>query len=314
MKNINSKVVKLCRVIPFSQESNQDLTDFYSQATRGLGSYFPKGSKKAGTGLTFSEERLLMPDLLNLPSDDREFRKQLELYFVEITTKVPHEGLPLEIGLIDNKKPLSDSNLPISIEDYVRYKHAISHPQTAPSKETAVGNQLINFYILDETKTAILEKEENDIRDQALVEYISIKGNEEKVDMVLTNLGIDTRELDHNKLVLKLKEYIENKEINNSTNFINALKNPKLTTTYRLRKLIQANVLKLVGNVIVITESGAKIGNNMEQAVLWFEDASNSGVVGTLRARFQEFKKRRNIPAGNSQENLKEEGTEETED
>lgn len=302
MKENNSKIIKLMRTIPFSQEANIDLTEFFGGAARGIGSYF-KG-KKPGSGLTFKEEKLLMPELVNLPSDDRDFRKAVELFFTDITTRVPEKGLPLEIALMDNTKPLGAEieteegvvpNMPINIEEYVTYRHAISHPQVAPSQEEARGNQLILFYVLDEKKTAEALQKDNDIKDQAMTEYLLIKKDEAKVDMVLTNLGKDTREIESGKQILMLKEYIEQEDVEYSNNFLQVVKDNKLDVKYRIRKLIQSNILRRVGTRVVIVESGDIIGTDIDEAVTWFEDKSNSDIVGTLKARYQEFAKKAKV-------------------
>lgn len=294
MKDNNSKIVKVFRVIPFSQEANIELEDLFSGASRGLGSYFSRGSKKAGSGLSFEEVDLLMPIVINRPASHNDFAKEVDIFFIDITTKIPQEGLPLETGLSkSNDEPLSKDNMPINVEQYIMYRHAISHPHCAMSKEEAYGNQLITAYILDDKKTAASAKVDNDIRDIAATRYLSIKDDTNKVDMVLTNIGIDTREMDELKKVLKLKEYISSSDISHSKLFIKIEKDEKLDSKYRIQKLIQSGVLKRVGNVIIITEDGSKIGTGIEEAVVFWEDESNSDIVGVLKARFQEFRKKK---------------------
>ncbi len=293
MKENNSKIVTIKRTIPFSQQANMDVTEYFSGASRGIGAYFKRGSAKSGSGLEFNEIKLLMPIIINLESSDRDFMKKVDDYFTDITTRIPHDGLPLEIGLkVNNDSALSEDNFPLNIEQYVKYRHAMSHPDMANSKEEAEGNQLKKFYLVDAEKTLENEKSTNDIRDQAMTEYLSIKGDKNKVDMVYTNIVLEYKNLSFNEKVMYLREYIEDNDIAKAKNFIKIAQDKDLNIKYGINKLIQANILRRVGNAIVITESGTSIGKDMIDAVVWFKDQTNSDTIGVLKARLQEFAKK----------------------
>lgn len=289
MAHKNSKIIYIRRTLGFTHEANSELTDWFGQAARDIGSYYKKGSKTPGSGLETYEVTLLMPKIVGVEANHPDFIKRVEEYFHEISTRVPEEGLMLEIGLgTNNDDIISPENLPINPEHYVKYKHALSHPSTAKNKELADGNQLVKWYIDDPEETTENARKKNKEEDEALAVYLSSKDNADIVDRILTNMAVDTR-LEKDP-VLKLKELAEKEP----KKFVTVAKDPNLVAKYKINKMIQSNVLKRVGTRILITESGTEIGRDMTESILWLQDKENSATVSALIARHKEFAKSRN--------------------
>lgn len=294
MQNNNSKIIKIKRAKIFSQMANPELEEYYSTCIRSLGSEFVKGSTKPKTGLTHAEQFLLVPHIIDLPSTDVTFRKELEKYFLDLTVKIPAAGLPLEIGLEgDNDEKVSESNMPINVEEYVKYKWIIASSSVAPSEVDAIGNQIKKYYIVDADAVTKDNIKESEYEDNANTIYLSIKTDDKKVKRVLSNLtgSVSTvNSMSPEDRVLKLKQELKN----NPKQFIKIAEDRDLEVRYILLSMLQAKLLNRVGERILITESGDKIGNDMKEAILWWSDAINSDRVGTLKARYQELSKTKN--------------------
>jgi hypothetical protein len=219
----NSKRITILRKSTFAEAAQTGAADFMSMSSRSIGSYYESRTTQGqGTGLSIAERKLLIPYLIDIPGNDPTFLKACNAFYGSLVTKIPYEdGLTLEIGLeLDNDKPVTHFtgnpdipdtlrfNLPINIDHYVRYRHALKHPRVAASVDAAKGNQIVDFYIFDETTVLEATQKSNSERDKALATYINkIKDDMGKVDRMLTLLGKDPRDFyGPNKDAEKLEE------------------------------------------------------------------------------------------------------------
>lgn len=299
MSHRNSKTVTIFRAGSFlSRAQGKEIEDFFSTSKKSIGSYWEStSSKKVGTGLSFAEEAILLPMVLDVPAEDREFRKKVTQFYVDIDTQVPHNtGRTLEIGLeLDNDKPISidikdmsKSNMPINIMDYIRYKHAIGHPFVAKSKEEADGNALIEFYIFDKTEVIKKNTKKSDERDASMQIYLTIKPDPTKVGMMLTLLGIDPREFTGPTAEDLKIDALRKQSETNPKGFIETYQNTDLETHYWIRTMVNTGVLKVIGNKYFDAETNKLIGNTLEETTFYFKDEENSDMVVSLKARMQE--------------------------
>lgn len=296
MQHANSKTVTIFRAGSFlSRAQGKEIDDFFASSKKSIGSYWESvSSKKLGSGLTFKEESLLLPHLIDVDADDREFRKKVSEFYINMDTQVPHDkGRTLEIGLeTSNTKEVSKDNMPLNISDFVRWKHAIGHPFVAKSKEEADGNALIEFYIFDKSEVIKKNTKKADERDAAMQIYLEIKGDKEKVDMMLTLLGKDPREFSgpeafESKLA-ELRKFAES----SPETFTTIHNEGDLTARYWIKTMINVGVIKTMGAKHFDAESDKLIGHNLEETLYYFNDEENSDVVVMLKSRAQESMKR----------------------
>lgn len=300
MLHRNSKQITIFRSGSFlSRAQGADTLDFFSSSKRSIGSYWESPhSKKIGSGLTFAEEEILLPNIIDVPAEDREFRKKVTQFYMEIDTNVPYEvGRVLEIGLeLDNNAPLkrdpkdpSKSNMPLNIMDYIRYRHALKHPQVSTNKELADGNVMIEFYIFDKTESLRKNSKKSDEKDAAYQIFLSIKPDIEKVKMMLTLLGKDPREFNTDSdAVTALRGIAEN----TPTVFTEMYATNNLEITYWIRTMVNTGILKIIGNKYFDAETDKLQANSLEELVHFFLDEDNSDVVRLLKARMQESLKK----------------------
>lgn len=287
--------------VPEAAANNSpELKSYYDNAYRAIGSYWPRNSQRPGTGLTITEENLLMPYVLNISKEDKDFREKSTQFFHDITTKIDPTimdakgfetgGTPLNISLHNDEEELSTDNLPNNISDYIRYRHIISHPDVALSFDDAKGNQLKKYYIHDEVKVTKGNVSNADAKDLAMEAYLQVKKDAAKVIQYLTLLKVDTRDYKGQETV-KLRDLATTKPVD----FMKVHNNKNKDYYYMIIDLIAAKVLEQVGTRILIKESGAQLGATSEEAIAYLKDPANSKQVVIFKSLVQDYKKKANL-------------------
>ena len=77
------------------------------------------------------------------------------------------------------------------------------------------------------------------------------------------------------------------------TDFLRITDDKDLGLKASILDMVTVGVLRRNGNHFVYIDS--PIGNNIEQAVLWFKDANNSGDVNLIKAQYEEKAKDRKL-------------------
>ncbi len=290
-----SKKIKIHRQLTFAQAAHRDaeVVDWFSQAFKAVGPYFSK--RVTGTGLSLAEQKLLMPHVLSMDPEDKDFKASVKKFFDEILTILPPGGLVLEIGLKeDDKLPLSETNMPINIEDYVKYRHAKNHPWMALSKEEADRNPTKRFYLEDPDANVVTATNLNDLEDKALAIYFKYKEDELRVNQILTVMGKKVKTLDSAKKQLEFKaltrrraELSASDQELNLKRFIEVSEDPDLMFKFLVEELIFAKVLERVGTTILIKETNKTIGNDLRSAVIYLKNPRNSKDYNFLRSQYQ---------------------------
>lgn len=289
-----SRLIIIHRKLSFSQEAHNDpeVLDWFNQSLKTIGPYW-KG-RVVGTGLTYQEQRLLLPYVIGVEAEDKDFRKQVELYYHEILTKVPPQGLKLEIGLEDDSQPLSDHNLPLNIQQYVIYRHAIGHPKMAQNLSEAERNPIKSLYIHDPEQVSNTDIQLSILEDQAIASYFKYKDDEVKVDQILTMLGVSVKGLSLPEKAIRLKGFTKKDaakgDLENQadfTRFIDICEDPDLMLKYLIQEMVGAQILERQGTTIFIKESGEPLGANAKEAVLFLKNPKNSRIYNMLRGHYE---------------------------
>jgi hypothetical protein len=287
------RIVEVHRHFSIAEMSQEDpeVKAWLGMSFRAIGPYFK--NRATATGLTFEEQRLLLPIILNIEPTDRDFRTAVNRFYDSILTFIPKDGIKLQVGLTDDSKPLSDSNMPLKIEDYVRYRHLREHPDVAKDKNDALRLPNKRFYLVDPeslTKQAVTI---NSLEDKAMTIYMKHKEDKIKVDQILTMLGIRVRDLKHEDKVLRLKALAvkaagatEAEQKQNLERFIAMAEDKDLEFKYLIEEMIGVQYLQRVGTNIILKESGMKIGDTLEDAVLYFRNPKNSRELNLMKAQY----------------------------
>lgn len=296
MENINSKKIRIQRAGSFlSRAQGKDIDGYFADAIQEVGPYFESpSSKRIGSGMTITEEKLLMPDLVGVQATDTGYLAKRDNYFATLSTKIPFkDGLELEMGLQDNTKPLSATNLPVNIAEYVRGRHITGHPWTASSEDAAKGNQLIRFYVFDAVSVSSNIDKVNEDKDAATAYYLGIKESPEKVNMMLTLLGTDPRNINGEtpEHTTSLRKQELRKLVDSTPHLVKTLSLDKnFETKFLIQSMVNSGTLKVVGTRYIITETDEPIGE-YEETVDYFRNEKNEQTIGLLKAKNQEAQK-----------------------
>lgn len=299
-ENSKERLVYLRRKLPNIERAQGDpsVKDYFRAGYRALGSYW-KGNVIA-TGMSKAELELLMPNLHNVdPEDKTAFRKANDKYFHEITTTIDGGGgTILNVGLPFEGEPLSEKNLPNSINNYVTYRHAIGHPSMAKNEQEATSNPTKLFYLYDPLENDKQSVELGAIKDEAMQLFFDIKDKEGVVDQVLTLLGKKIKHATKAAKIKMLREVATRESVANEagkikglTDFIEKASDKDLEFKYLIEEMISAQTLERVGQRILWLETGEELGVNMKDAVAYLKDKKNSKDLNSLKARYKELVK-----------------------
>jgi hypothetical protein len=304
----NSKIVELLRAPNFVQQANPEaeVQEYFSMAFKALGSYFKEFGSVVATGLSRKEEMDLMPELIGGidPKDSHLFRGAVQTYFKNLNVKIPATGLKLEIGLQeDNDAPAhSMENAPIKVRDYIVWRWAKEHPQVALNKEEAERFQHKLFYIEDKVAVNAAKDKLRQAEDLAQEAYLKIKKDARRIEMVLTLMGIDTREQDDQTILLQAKSTVSiDSEVSDTANlerlkrFVDITADKDLTLKYDILDMIRYGILERLKSRILDKSSNEVLGENLREAVVYFQDKGNSKNVNLYYAKLDELASRRRI-------------------
>lgn len=258
------------------RENTTNLPDHvYAESKRRIGSTFTS-TGDTYSGLTFQEQKKFLPYILGVAAEDPAFGREVKTYFRNMTIEVPIEGVKLEAGT-------EDSGDPVNVMDYVKYKFALSHPHVAKDAEQLGSSRMYRYYIYDEAVELEEDYQDLEYRKKAYKEFIKLVDNEKRMDMVVRLYFENPAKMDFKRKELFLENMLEE----NPYTFFNTVTNKDLETQAFIEECISLEVIRKIGNSLLIGDE--KIGDSMEEAVLFLKDKKNSSTLTTLKARVQQF-------------------------
>lgn len=301
-KHPNSKIVTLKRKVPFGMDiRDPEVLAWLDTGKVSVGSYFNSTGRGNATGLNDVEIKMLLPSIVSVSSNDLTFRKAVSEYYGKITTRIPAKGQPLEIGLeLDNEKPITFSkpgpngsdeifNLPINVEQYIAYRHAIGHPHTRLSEEEADSDPTSHYYIDDPINTTDRLNKENDLRDEAMAAYLEIKKDKKSINMVLKLLKLNLADIPQSDRAIRLKKAMED----DPKTFKEVATDPQLAAKYEISQMISKGIIMTVGNQprYLDAESKVELAQGIDDMLMFMNDKSNSESVLLLKSKLQSSQK-----------------------
>jgi hypothetical protein len=306
---MSDKIIEIKRAPSFIQGANQEpeVQDYFDMSYKAIGAYFKEaGTTVYASGLTRMEEEALMPDILGgmtADADKHQFRIAVQNYFKNLNVKIPPgAGVKLNISLENDEAVVSDKNMPKRLKDYIIWRWAKQHPQVGATLEEAEKYQHKLFYIEDKLALTAAADKLRQAEDEAQGAYLKIKGDIRKVEMVLTLMGIDTRNLDDQKILLQAKGTVTVDEDTSDTanlerlkRFVEICNDKELTVKYDILDMVRYKVLERLKAKILDPITNEVLGDNLREAVVYFMDKSNSKNVNMYYAKLDSLAKDRRI-------------------
>lgn len=249
--------------------------DIYTEAKRRIGSVFT-GSGDIIRGLTFAEQKKLLPEILGIGPEDPSFSFNCKQFYLNLTVEVPMGGVDLEIGVDDEGHPLN-------IMDFVKYKFAKAHPYVVDEEADLSSSKKHQYYISDSRKELKEAKLGLDIRKTAYKEYIKLSDSEDRMDQVLFVYGYKPQQLKAEEKELQLEELLDD----NPQYFLDVVKDRNLEMVALVNQCLSTEVLRKVGNTIL--DGDVSLGDTMEEAVVFLKDKKNSNVLTSIKAKLKAY-------------------------
>jgi hypothetical protein len=259
----------------------QKLDEQWKDSVRDIGSFLD--GSKPGSGLTIEERHLLMPFILNMNANERDFATSVIDYFSNINVNITNR-LTLEIGLIDNNQPLSAGNLPLDVNDYVTYKFLMAHPKC----KTKLREHDTTFQIIDPTE----EKQKKATAANAgvlwMTDFVKLFSDIDACKSVLTALSVAPKYAQFRKNY----DIISSEEIKSDITALNEMSpelvyktynDPNLKINVLISILVQKSVIRKVGDSFV-TKNNDIIANNKEELMFFLKTPKHEATVKILKA------------------------------
>ncbi len=314
MNTPNEKIVYIQRKASFIQEANSsdpEVKDYFDIGYKAIGSSWEVFGRTPATGMTQEELKIVMPAVLGFFGDMADARdrsnmmKETMTFYKNINTKIPGEGLKLNVALKKPDEPISIDNPPVKPLDYIRWKHALIHRQVGNTFAEAQQNPLTEFYIDDQDAINIAASAINEKEDEASTLYHQIKRDDDKMEQILTLLGINTTDLEDHEMLLRLKEASTNDDNMSAAvnlvriqKFIDVSSDRDLQSAYTLTEMVRVSLLDRVGTQYLVKDTGEVIGRTQKEAVLWFENPANSKLTNVLKMSLKELAKKKRRDTG----------------
>lgn len=248
-----------------------------------LGSYIDKNGNPA-RALSYDLEDKWMSEIVNLKVTDAGFRAAVTTWYKNMRVKVLPEGVEWEIGE-------DASGNPLNLEDWVKWKFALSHPWMAKNKKECEGVEHYQFYFEDPEAENIIKGNKLEQSTKAYVEFAKLNEDTEKMDWVLrTILGkfselgslSELIKLDDSKKKLKIAFVIEK----DPQYFLDIMSDKDLIYKAEIASMVEAGVLNKEGNKYL---NGSENLGSIDGTIAWMKDANNSMDYAILKARLDEF-------------------------
>lgn len=290
MSDKTQRIVEIHRkptLIQMDHKNDPEVRAWYNETSQAIGPYFRNGdSKRVATGFIEMEERIILPGLLERQSTAADWYQAVSEFFSNYVTKVPTRGIRLNVSLYDDSQPLSEKNLPTNIGDYVRYKHALSHPEVAPSEDAAMGDPTARFYLKDLADVKKKNIEFSETVDKADILYIDIRKKEDDLRTISKLIGgnhDDAIELVRAEVKAFVAEYPKE--------FIELVEDGDKLRRLFIRDLVNSGIIEVVSGIYIKADDKLELGDNEDAVIKLLSLKKNEALVNQLGTKLKTVKK-----------------------
>ena len=230
-------------------------------------------------GVKGEEEKELLAEYLGMDKDEKDFPKVCRNFWADLRVEIPSDGKVLNITKRENGKP-------VEIFDYLVYQWAQKHKYVAEDREAMLDDSQKLYYIYDPEVEMKNQNKQVKLKKHAYKEFIKMSEDEDKIDMVITVLT----DSDPDQMSSTQKEnYLEQLIDDNPQRFVAVATDKALEIKSYLSEMVSHNIVNKVGNQYWFVDE--KLGDTLEDTVLYFKDKKNSETINILKAKLEEAKK-----------------------
>jgi hypothetical protein len=196
-----------------------------------------------------------------------------------MTLKVPFEGVELNITV-------DEAGNPENVMDYITWKWCLKHRQVADSEKAMQDDGAKRFYIYDPQRDLLKKNTEVKLKKEADKEFIKVSSDFDKMRrlMRLLSKGSNPETLTD----MEIENQLYNIKNDKPALFLKYSTDKHLDLRAEIEEMVQANVLRTIGNQIIYGDE--TIGENITDAIVYFNNKKNSGQVNAMRAQLKEVK------------------------
>jgi hypothetical protein len=219
-----------------------------------------------------------------------EFRREVNQYYEALSCSVPYSGRDFEIGLENDNEPLSDTNRPINVSDYIIYKALFENDiETADSELEGQSSSIYWFY-----KKSKTQEKKDQLRKQESIGLANSMYEKMKEDTIAQRtmlsellLPISDDNIDNS---ITLHKFVND----NPVKFIELFDlykqdERKFKARLRLRRYCEKNILSKTsyGGYIDVL-SGAELANSLEEMLNYMVNPDNKEKMSNYNNKYQE--------------------------
>lgn len=272
-----------------------------NEVSKSIGSEFAKGSRDTIRGLTHLQERVYLPNILGVQTNDPNFPLKAKDFWSDFTITPTVEGLRLNIATTKSKvstkvtkegievDEIIEIDTPVDWDSYIVYNFAMKSSRVAKTKEERTNIGMYDFYLVDLAEEQDKKVSDFEVKDKADGIYVRLtidtkwEQNEDKINWILEVMKdkkkfIDVESMDKTEKKMSLSQHKET----NPREFISVVEDDNLEHKAFLNKCLSNRVILKEGNNYFNQDEN--IGSDATVSS-WFKSPVNSAKVLQLKSR-----------------------------
>jgi hypothetical protein len=220
----------------------------------------------------------IIAEMLGIRPTDIDFSKRINEFWADLRVDVPMEGVTLNIAEVEGK--------PVRPKDYLIYEWAKRHKLVAGTRAEMESNPQKQFYIYNpEVETGVINKSVV-MKRKAYSLFATISDDDYKMSHIIRLLS-STDPKNMNKV--QKENFISDLIESDSQKFLVVAQDKNLEIKSEIEELVSANVVSKIGNQYIYIEE--KLGENIDEAVFYWNDKKNSQRVLEMKSKLKEIRK-----------------------
>jgi hypothetical protein len=220
----------------------------------------------------------VVADMLGIRKTDNDYSKRINEFWADLRVDIPMEGYTLNVSTVDGK--------PVKPRDYLIYEWAKRHKLVAATRAEMEFNPQKQFYIYNpEVETGAVNKTVV-MKRKAYSLFAAVSDDDYKMSHIIRLLS-NTDPRNMNKV--QKENFISDLIEANSEKFLVVAQDKNLEIKSEIEELVSANVVSKIGNQYIYIEE--KLGENIDEAVFYWNDKKNSQRVLEMKSKLKEIRK-----------------------